>query len=184
METKEEILKLLKLVKRRGMGKLIKHLEEHGYFTSPASTKFHGNFEGGLAEHSLKVYKALYFLDNWLKTKLPPDTKIICGLLHDVCKIGIYHKKTKDPLPEGLEEDPWFYERKDPFPIGHSEKSIIILQQYIKLTLEEMALIRWHMGAHDPSLRVNQKDLAHNFPHYKLLYFADDIATHFMEETR
>jgi len=175
--TEQEIMKLLKMVKRRGMGKLIKFLEDNDYFTAPASTKFHGNFEGGLAEHSLRVYEALYHLDVWLKTKLELETMIICGLLHDVCKLGIYKKELK-------EDKSLQWVRNDPFPVGHSEKSITILQEFIKLTPQEIVLIRWHMGAYDPALKQNSRDLARYFPEYKLLYFADDIATQFMEETR
>lgn len=180
---KDEILRLLRMVKRDGMDNLIKFLLESDFFDAPASTKFHGNFEGGNAIHGLKTYEALYHLDAWLKTKLPLDTMIICGLLHDACKIGIYRKeKIKDPLPEGISENPWV--REDPFPLGHSEKSISILQDYIKLTELEKILIRWHMGAYDPSLRMNSKALEKTFPKYKLLYLADEISSGFMEETR
>lgn len=177
-ETKSEILKLLKIVNRRGMGQLIKFLKKQGFFEAPASTKFHGNYEGGLAEHSLNVFEALYHLDVWLRAKLSLETIIICGLLHDVCKLGIYKKKW-DKNSESMK-----WARDDPFPIGHGEKSIMILESFITLTPQELILIRWHMGAYDPSLKQNSRDLEKHFPYYKLLYFADDIASTFMEETR
>jgi len=41
---------------KTGIKELVKYLEEKtDYFTAPASTKFHSNFEGGLAEHSHNV---------------------------------------------------------------------------------------------------------------------------------
>ena len=56
---KEEYLKLLRSVKREGMEDLIKFLESTDFFTAPASTRFHGDFAGGLVEHSMKVYEIL-----------------------------------------------------------------------------------------------------------------------------
>ena len=34
------------------------------FFTAPASTKYHGNYEGGLCEHSLDVYDMAVRLEN------------------------------------------------------------------------------------------------------------------------
>ena len=56
---KEEFLKILRTVNREGMEDLIEFLEKSDFFKAPASTRFHGNFEGGLVEHSLKVYVLL-----------------------------------------------------------------------------------------------------------------------------
>ena len=50
---KEEFLKLLRTVKREGIEDLINFLEKSDFFKAPASTKFHGDYEGGLVEHSL-----------------------------------------------------------------------------------------------------------------------------------
>lgn len=59
MEVKNKIIELLKTVNRDGIDKLIEWLEKTDFFTSPASTKYHGNFEGGLAEHTYLVYTLL-----------------------------------------------------------------------------------------------------------------------------
>ena len=53
---KEEFIKLLKETNREGMDKLIEFLENSDFFEAPASTRYHGNFKGGLVEHSMKVY--------------------------------------------------------------------------------------------------------------------------------
>ena len=50
---KEEFLTLLRKVKREGIDDLINFLEKSDFFIAPASTRFHGNYEGGLAEHSM-----------------------------------------------------------------------------------------------------------------------------------
>ena len=85
--TKNEIVALLKEIKRDGIENLIEFLERTDFYTAPASTKFHNAFEGGLAEHSLNVYKALKELTG---EKWSEDTLRIVGLLHDVCKINLY----------------------------------------------------------------------------------------------
>ena len=54
---KEEVIKLLKETNREGMDKLIEFLENSDFFEAPASTRYHGNFKGGLLEHSMKVYE-------------------------------------------------------------------------------------------------------------------------------
>ena len=46
-------------VKRDGVEDLIAYLEDSDFFTAPSSTRFHGNYEGGLCEHSLNVYNCL-----------------------------------------------------------------------------------------------------------------------------
>ena len=174
MKTKNEILNILKGVDRAGMTALIKFLESSDFFTAPASSKFHLAEEGGLAKHSLNVYKVLRKLNIYCGVNLHPDSIKICGLLHDTCKIGIYK------WSESQEK----YLRDDKFPIGHSEKSIIVLQKFIPLTDEEIILIRWHMGAYDESLSRNQNHIQTHYPFYKLLYFADDISTQFFEEDK
>ena len=42
------------------------------------------------------------------------------------------------------------YDINDTFPLGHGEKSVLIAQQFIRLTGEEILAIRWHMGFTDP----------------------------------
>ena len=56
---KEEFLTLLRSVNREGIEDLINFLEKSDFFKAPASTRFHGDHEGGLVEHSLKVYEIL-----------------------------------------------------------------------------------------------------------------------------
>lgn len=54
---KEKIKELLLSTGRKGMDKLIEHMENEGFFTAPCSTRFHLAEEGGLAEHSFNVYE-------------------------------------------------------------------------------------------------------------------------------
>lgn len=63
--------------------------------TAPASTRFHGSWEGGLMDHSISVYCAALKMKN-AYTKKYNVLNPIFFLLHDVCKCGCYHLETKD----------------------------------------------------------------------------------------
>ena len=172
-ENKDEIIKLLRSTGRNNVGYLIKYLcEETDFFTAPASSKYHLNIEGGLAEHSLRVYGALRVLCESFDISIPLNSVIVTGLLHDVCKCNTYHWNDIEKK----------YERKDELPIGHGDKSIIVIQQSgFQLNKLEMGMIRWHMGKYDESFSRNQNDIYREFPEAMLLYFADHISTLFLE---
>ena len=114
-------------------------LIETGFFRAPASTKYHGNYDGGLYDHCRTVYERLNRLTKnnhlvWLRPKSP----FIVGIFHDLCKIDQY-KKTEN----GYEYN------TDTALKGHGEKSVILLSRFIPLTEEERLCIRYHMGAYE-----------------------------------
>ena len=116
-----------------------------GFFTDPASTKYHGSYEGGLFDHSLQVASELYKLTDKLDLKWERAcSPLVVGLYHDLCKCGSYNKMTN-----GTYE----YNRDQILP-GHGDKSIIMIQKYISLTDEEIACIRWHMGAYETDTKM------------------------------
>ena len=189
-EVKEKIINLLNNTERTGMPRLIKYLEESDFFVAPASTRFHGNYEGGLAEHSLNVYEIFKRKNIEYDFGLSEDTMKIAALLHDVCKINFYTVYDKNVNIAGAGEKPkWVkqpaYGVNDLIPIGHGEKSVIILQQFMKLTKEETILIRWHMGGYEPKENYNNVSAAWNM--YKsavALHTADLEASYILEEHR
>ena len=85
---KEEFIELLRETKREGIEDVINFLEKSDFFKAPASTRYHGNYEGGLLEHSMKVYEI--FKDKVEKASIeintPKESLIIMALLHDICK--------------------------------------------------------------------------------------------------
>lgn len=143
---KEQIIGLLKERNREGTEAIIKYLVEEGFFESPASTRFHGCYPGGLAEHSLRVYELLIKLcpTNICEAKGPGqnplplecDSLIIAGLLHDVCKIGAY-------IGDG---ESYKWNKKQ--PKGHALLSIAQIKKHIKLTELEELMIKYHMGVY------------------------------------
>ncbi len=173
---KEEFIKTLSSVKREGINELIVKLEETTFFDDPASAKFHGNWEGGLCEHSLLVYKKFVEL-----TGRDDDTVKIACLLHDVCKAGTYDivkRNVKNPDTGKWEEVEAYDNKSNGFPFGHGEKSVYWISQFIKLTDEEALMIRWHMGAYEGEKVWRDLGEAQKlYPSVLYIHFADMLAS-------
>ncbi|MGN1310286.1 MAG: HD domain-containing protein [Clostridia bacterium] len=178
---KEQIIELLKSTNREGMDKLIEFLEKSDFFKAPASTKFHGDHEGGLAEHSFKVYEILKEKVKIAGLDIPEETIIISALLHDICKTNFYkidYRNAKNSL--GVWEKVPYYTIEDTIPYGHGEKSVMMLTEYIKLTNDEKYSIRWHMGFSEPKELYGTLGQAFTkYPLALLLHESDLEATYF-----
>ena len=89
------------------------------------------------------------------------ETVAILGLLHDVCKAGVYHQETKRRKNQetGKWEDYLGYTFRDPFPLGHGEKSLFLITRHMALTEEEALAIRWHMGAYDDAVKGGSRSM-------------------------
>lgn len=147
-------------------------LIEAGFFKAPASIHHHGAYPGALFDHSLAVMNAL--VDLTLKLGLEwqkPRSPYIVGMFHDLCKVDNYKEK-----PEGSPGDHWEYNNAALLP-GHGEKSVILLQRFVKLTDEEMLCIRWHMGAFDAKENWNSYGRSvTEYPNVLYTHTADMIA--------
>ncbi|MEG1474099.1 MAG: HD domain-containing protein [Christensenella sp.] len=184
-ELKEEFYKLLRSTKREGMESLITWLNESDFFTAPASTVNHGAYEGGLANHSMNVYKLLVNFNKNIKCE-HEDALIIAGLLHDVCKVNLYVKGIKNVKTNGRWSEKEVYMVEDTLPVGHGEKSVFLLMKHIALTDEEAVAIRWHMSGYDDAARsyiggLTQSNAYRAFPLAPGLAIADMYATYFAD---
>lgn len=114
------------------------------------------------------------------------ETVAILGLLHDVCKAGVYHierKRRRNP-ETGVWEDYLGYTFRDPLPLGHGEKSLYQIARFIRLEDHEALAIRWHMGAYDTAARTDLRDLSAAMdatPWVWRLHEADMCAAHIDE---
>lgn len=125
---------------------LVRSLDLKGFFTAPASTKYHGAYEGGLFDHSLEVAKQLVNLTKKLGlTWDKPESPYVVGMFHDLCKCDNY--------VIDIETGKYKYNPDIIIP-GHGDKSIIMLQKMIALTDEEIACIRWHMGTYETDTKM------------------------------
>lgn len=182
---KEEFLSLLKSINRDGMEELINFIEKTDFFVAPASTRFHGNYEGGLLEHSMKVYEILIekVKNASIDINVTEDTLKIIALLHDICKVNFYKVDYRNAKNEkGEWEKVPYYTVEDKIPYGHGEKSVMMLTEYIKLTSEEKYCIRWHMGFSEPKELYGTLGEAYKkYPLALLLNEADLEATYFFD---
>ena len=156
IENKNKFVEIYKEnITRPGSEKLLDYLlsENSDFFVAPASTKYHGAYEGGLCEHSIHVYECLkdYLERNRVKEEYhieyTDESIAIVSLLHDMCKVNLYRQSMRNKKDENGK---WiqvpFYEYNDTLPYGHGEKSVYIVSSYMRLTREEAMAIRWHMG--------------------------------------
>jgi hypothetical protein len=130
-------LNLLSEVKRPGIRDLAEYLYDSDYFLAPASTKYHNNFYGGLCLHSLDVTRMFLPRINSIETEMSRESAIVCGLLHDLCKVDYYYRN---------QNGEWKANKEHPANKLHGCLSVQIAEQFIKLTDEERDVIKFHMG--------------------------------------
>ncbi len=173
-------------IKRAGSEELLEWLTSSDFFTAPASTRYHGSFEGGLVTHSVNVYRCLAeeLELSGLSDAYTEETVALVSLLHDVCKANFYKKGTRNVKENGQWVTKEVFEIDEKFPCGHGEKSVIILQNFIHLSAEEIFAIRAHMGGFDTSVKGGDYFIGKIFEKSKLallLHVADMKATYLLE---
>ena len=78
-DTKEQIISLFSEIDRPGKDRVLSYLCQSTYFTAKCHS--HHRFRGGLAMHSLGVYREMKAMN----TGLPDESLRIVALLHDLC---------------------------------------------------------------------------------------------------
>lgn len=192
---KNKIKELLLSTKREGIENLIKHMEEQGFFKAPCSTQYHLSKEGGLAEHSLNVYKQANI---FAATCLDPDdydkmhdSIVITALLHDIGKMGQFNKTnyvpnmlkgraTKaNPNPEPYQSTAKPYiSNPELLYVDHEVRALSIISKFIDLTEEEQQAILWHNGLYGSFKYQIQ---GNETPLYLILHYADMWASRVVE---
>jgi len=181
---KERFLELCATIKRDGIDDLMRWLEKSDFYTAPASTKYHGDYSGGLLEHSLNVYDELKrILQAYPEVRVDEESIVIASLFHDLCKVGLYTSEKRNRKNElGQWESYDAYTIKEKFCYGgHGSKSVFILQNFIRLTPEEAIAINCHMASWD-----GNKDVGNAFercPFAWLVHVADEAST-FIKESK
>jgi len=118
-ENKKLFIEIAKsTIKRSGLSDVLAWLEESDFYEAPASTKYHGSYPGGLAEHSINVHSNLLLLNDGMEYHIEEEPLAISSLFHDICKSNIYKIKAKNHLDEKTGK--WgsipFYAVEDLFP--------------------------------------------------------------------
>ncbi len=188
-------------IHRDGLDGILDYLEKTDFYTAPSSTNFHLNEDGGLCQHSINVFRtACKLYENIAEQPIKDDTSpfeaevsmesiAITTLFHDLCKVKLYHKTERWKKDEN---NRWVsypgYELKDEFPLGHGEKSCLMLNWYVHLKPEEMLAIRWHMGMFDmgengTSQRYSFYAALEKSPLVSIVHAADFLASKLLEKT-
>ena len=196
----ERFEKLLRSTGRNGIEDLIKFIRNSDFYTAPASTRYHSCHEGGLLEHSLNVYERLcskYYNEMWgdWLLNVTEENLIITALLHDLCKSYFYGTEIKNKKvynEHGTKSDSngrfdWVsapaYVVDDKIPYGHGEKSVMMIEEFIKLEPVERYAIRWHMGFTEPKENWNTLGIAiRKYPFVLAIHTADLEATYLLEK--
>jgi len=204
---------LISAIDRDGKDELLEFIRKSDFYTAPASTKYHGNFRGGLLLHSLNVYDRLsekatndagnVFYPGFEEKGITDENLIVIGLLHDICKTYYYttefrNQKTYDEAKvaaadrrqvkhdsngDFIWETVPAYTVDDKIPYGHGEKSVMMIEQYMKLTNAERYAIRWHMGFTEPKEAWGTLGIAlNNYPLILATMEADLEATYILEK--
>lgn len=176
IENENRFITLLTSTEREGVNDLIEYLKSTDFFYAPASTKYHGNFRGGLCQHSLYVYDIMHKLvDNYIELKGDEyindlgdnydeaiKSTILVSLLHDLSKTNMYEETVQNKKiysKDGSKHDElgnfdWkpvkgykMRDEEEQFVIGnHEETSEFIARQFIPLRISESAAIMHHHG--------------------------------------
>ncbi len=187
MGYKEEFIEIYQNnIKRNGAEELLEWLQKTDFFTAPASSKFHCACEQGLVMHSLSVYHTL-MEKHFDSEKDSAESFAICALLHDLCKAQFYKVSTRNVKNDetGQWEKKPFYAVEDIFPYGHGEKSVFLIERFMRLKTSEAMAIRWHMGGFDDAARGGSFSISLAYEKYPLavkLHLADLESTYLREK--
>ena len=182
---KDEIVKLLESTNRPGISDLIESMTDSGFFTAPASSRYHGASEGALAGHSINVYDCACKLakawmgNKWFKEH--EDSIIICAILHDLGKCGQFDMPLYVPnmLKTGQSEVQPYKHNPELITLPHEVVSVIEATKYIDLTPEEQRAIAWHNGLYGCfkyDIQGKEDEL------YMIIHFADMWASRVVEK--
>ena len=163
---------------------LLNYLKQSDFFTAPASARFHSAYEGGLCDHSINVYKRmlkmiqLEYGQDW-QSHYSAETVAICGLLHDVCKVDYYSTDYRNVKENGEWIKKEYYTINEVLPFGHSEKSVYIINGFMRLTRAEALAINWHMGGFDDRVKGGSYSMSTAFEMEPLCVFMN-VATQWL----
>ena len=174
-------------IMREGADRLLEFLcsDKSDFFEAPASTRYHGAYEGGLLEHSLNVYDCLSrFVPTFSQQfgfSFSEESLAIVSLLHDLCKVNFYKTEVRNIKRNGVWEPVPYYTVEDSLPYGHGEKSVYMVSGYMRLTREEAFAIRFHMGFSGPEDPGTIGKALEMYPLAMALCVADMEATYYIE---
>lgn len=181
---KAEYLELFeKYVNRPGKDRLLDWMGKTDFFTAPASTKYHCACPQGLVMHSVSVFNVM-MEKHFDEETDSVESFAVSALLHDLCKANFYKVSTRNVKNDetGQWEKVPFYQIEDAFPYGHGEKSVFLVERFMRLKIDEAMAIRWHMGGFEDSTGYSMSQAYEKFPLAVKLHLADLESTYLREK--
>ena len=139
--------------------------------------------------HSLNVYRVLKSRNDSLpeEERYSDESIAIVALCHDICKANFYKQSLRNVKNDetGVWEKVQFFQVEDACPFGHGEKSVFLINWFMRLSVEEAMAIRWHMGGFDDSAKAGGYAMSEAFRMYPLAvmtHLADLEATYLLEK--
>lgn len=173
-------------ITREGADKLLAWLQTTDFFTAPASSKFHCACEGGLVQHSVNVYEVM-MEKHFVEGEDNAESFAICALLHDLCKAQFYKVASRNVKNEKTNQ--WekvaYYSIEDIFPYGHGEKSVFLIERFLRMNTGEAMAVRWHMGGFDDTAKAGGFSISQAYDRYPIavkLHLSDLEATYLREK--
>ena len=165
IENKERFLNIAtKYIKRDGIDKLLSWLTRNDFFVCPASTQYNLSMEGGLCQHALNVAETLVnkFYGKGIDELTEEDATrtfegdmtlesiLIVSMFSSVNKVNCYLKDFKNVKVNGKWEQQEYWKWDETFVYsGRGSKSVFILQQYMRLWIEEAQAIAFYLAGED-----------------------------------
>ena len=173
-------------IKRPGIEELMDWLEETDFYTTPASTRYHGAHEGGLVMHSLNVYSQLKKLCGWYGCDASEEAIAIVALFHDLCKVGMYKTELRwrKNQQDKWEQYPTYRTEEDFAYGGHGSKSVYLIMAFMALSPDEASAINCHMGAWDSTTYSNPSPVYERNLLAWLLHVADEADAYTVNKSK
>ncbi len=162
--------------------------KETAWLTSPASTRYHLNAEGGLLAHSVGVTENALAVKELLAPDISDESVVIVGLFHDTGKVGLPGKPFYLP-----NDNAWEVEKRgirykvnpELVTMNLAVRSLYLVSRFIPLSEEEAQAIVAHDGIYPVRGGVNNLEYHHNECRLlMILQFADKWTAAVEEETK
>lgn len=205
IENKQFFINLVKTyIKRDGVDKLLAWLESSDFFVCPASTQYNLPVEGGLCAHALNVANLL--INRYFKKDLDKlaeedaqrvfygdinlETLLLVSLFASINKVNCYVKDFKNVKNKQTgkweQQEYWKWEEFFVYS-GRGAKSVYILQQYIRLYVEEAQAIAFILAGEDDIFsgiaNTTYRKIYETSPLALYLHLAEMEATYYVDET-
>ena len=136
-----------------------------------------------LVENYLKDYDDAQFLTaEWSWEQTQAMYEIHDSDLLKVNKYVLHTRNIKNEATGQWEKVPYYSVVENKFPYGHGEGSVWLIERFIRLSVEESIIIRWHMGGFDDAAKGYDLSAAfRQYPNAMLLHIADMKATYLLD---